>query len=136
MRWYELDKARLLLEVERVSEAFPRFTLFKQEGRLVWDGKIEVAIGQIMPEPFHIRVIYESAFPVRPPSVEPITPQLDPSELGHRWHRWNDGHICIGRPRDWNIATTADEVITKAGDWYFNYMAVKAGFTEKMPDIG
>ena len=39
-------------------------------------------------------------------------------------------------PKNWQIGTTADEIILKLEDWYFNYIALKNGLIEEMPEVG
>ena len=99
-------------------------------------GELEICIDGTSAEPLEISVIYPEAFPTRPPVVKVIRPALSPSEVGHQWHRWLEGNVCFIRPTEWSIATTADEVISKVSDWYFNYVAVKRGLIPTMPDSG
>jgi len=44
--------------------------------------------------------------------------------------------VCYVKPSEWQLGTTADEIISKLEDWYFNYVAVKNGLIEEMPDVG
>lgn len=136
MTWFEFDKARLVLECARVKRKYPDFTLKRDGQELYWEGWITVLLRGVQAEPLHLKVTYPEGFPAVLPSVESLSPKLDPKEVGHSWHRWPDGSICFVRPPDWNISSTADEVITKAADWYFNYVAVKRGLVSKMPDFG
>lgn len=136
MTWYEMDRARLVLENIRVRTAYPDFRLRKKGDELVWEGSKEVTVAERPVDSLTIRVVYPEAFPTKPPVVEVLNPQLDSKDVGHEWHRWVEGNVCYIRPRDWNIATTADQVIDKVADWYHNYMAVKLGLVDRMPDIG
>lgn len=86
--------------------------------------------------PLHFLIIYPEAFPAIPPEVEVVSPKLDPSEWGHEWHRWQNGDVCFVRPSKWQSSTTADEIVKKVFDWYFNYLAKKEGLIDKMPDVG
>ncbi len=136
MHWYDIDKGRLVLEHSRVRARHPDFRLRKRSNDLLWEGSKEVFVGGKSVEALSFRIVYPEAFPTKAPVVEVISPFLDPKDVGHEWHRWVEGNVCYIRPRDWNIATTADEIIEKVTDWYHNYMAVKLGFVNKMPDVG
>ena len=80
-------------------------------------------------------VVVPSATPVSQ-TLFSLNPILDSTDVGHEWHRWVEGNVCYIRPRDWNIATTVDQIIDKVTDWYHNYMAVKLGLVDRMPDVG
>jgi ubiquitin-protein ligase len=136
MTWYELDKARLVLEFERVKARFSSFSLKRRGKQLFWEGQLCVNVGGVNADLLELQLTYPEAFPSKPPNVGIIKPVLDPSEVGHQWHRWNEGNICLVHPREWNIATTGDEVIEKTADWYFNYVALKRGLIAAMPDLG
>jgi hypothetical protein len=83
------------------------------------------------------RVEYSEDFPATSPDAYIVKPDLPPGEVGHEWHRWPlKGNICFVRPKNWQIGTTADEIISKLGDWYFNYTAFKNGLIEAMPEVG
>jgi hypothetical protein len=103
---------------------------------LFWDGEVAEATEGLAPEPLHIWIAYPDAYPAMRPDVVIVSPRLDPREVGHAWHRWGDGKICIVDPKHWQMSTTAAEVIEKVADWYFNYTAVKAGLISAMPDVG
>ncbi|HTS05064.1 MAG TPA: hypothetical protein VMP68_05730 [Candidatus Eisenbacteria bacterium] len=131
-----MDKPRLVLEKIRVTAFHPSFRLRKKGNDLVWEGSKEVTVAGSPVELFTIRVTYPEAFPTKPPIVEVLNPILDSTDVGHEWHRWVEGNVCYIRPRDWNIATTVDQIIDKVTDWYHNYMAVKLGLVDRMPDVG
>lgn len=136
MTWYELDKARLVLEFLRVKSRYRNFCLKRNGTELFWEGELIVNVGGYDADPLQIRLSYQDAFPAIRPTVVVLNPSLDPSEVGHDWHRWPDGSICYIRPNEWEVSTTADEVIAKTADWYFNYVALKRGLIPSMPDIG
>lgn len=138
MTWYELDHARLVLEHLRVSQRYPHFTLRRnQNGTLSWSGKVEIVVGDISPEPLQLRLEYPISFPVIYPDVFVERPVLPADHVGHKWHRWpNSGTICYVKPISWQLGTTADEIISKSADWYFNYVAVINGMIEEMPEVG
>jgi hypothetical protein len=86
--------------------------------------------------PAEVMIWYPEAFPAVHPDVFILSPEIPAAEFGHSWHRWKDGKICFVQPSHWNLATTADEVIEKIADWYFNYAAKKAGLIDEMPAVG
>jgi hypothetical protein len=134
--WYGAFPARLVLEVRRVERLNRRFKLRRFHDLLVWDGQIADAAEGIAPEPLHVRIAYPQAYPATRPYIMIVSPEIDAREVGHAWHRWADGEICIVEPKYWQMSTTAAEVIEKAADWYFNYTALKAGLIGSMPDAG
>jgi ubiquitin-protein ligase len=136
MTWYEMDKQRLVIEYGRVKNQYPDFRLLKRGDQLVWQGFVRIVVGGVAAEPLEIRIVYPEAFPAEPPTVEVLNPQLDPADFGHKWHRFAKGNVCYVRPREWNIATSADEIVGKTTDWYYNYVAVKLGLVDRMPDAG
>lgn len=138
MTWYELDRARLVLEYLRVSQKYPQFTLRRGESdSLYWTGDLSLSVGNLTPDPLELRLEYPDSFPAEYPKVYVVKPELPAEEIGHDWHRWGAwGTICYVKPKEWQLGTTADEIIAKSEDWYFNYVAFKNGLIDKMPDIG
>ena len=138
MTWYELHRSRLVLEYRRVLRSHPHCLLNRaSDSTLYWTGESTIEVGQIKPPSMAFRVAYPEDFPATPPDAFIIRPHLPPEEVGHEWHRWPQrGNICFVKPKSWQIGTTADEIISKLEDWYFNYIAVKNGLIETMPDAG
>jgi hypothetical protein len=138
MTWYEMDHSRLVVEFLRVLRRYPQCTLHRNEySRLYWTGEVRLWVGTIRPDPLAFRVEYPGAFPALFPDVHVIKPELPPEDVGHKWHRWPlDGTVCYVKPNEWQLGTTADEIIAKLEDWYFNYVAVKNGLIAAMPDVG
>jgi hypothetical protein len=136
LTWYGAFPARLVLEVCRVDKLNRGFKLCRRGSLLFWDGKLADAPDCVNPEPLHVHVMYPQAYPATRPYIFIVSPELDPAEVGHAWHRWADGDVCIVEPKYWQMSTTAAEVIEKVADWYFNYTARKAGLIGKMPDVG
>jgi hypothetical protein len=133
--WYDVFPARLVLEFTRVQKLNRGFRLRRVAAVVYWDGKICDAPEGLAPEPLHVCIIYPEAFPAVRPYVMIVSPKIGMDEIGHAWHRWMDGQVCIVEPGYWQMST-ADEVIEKVADWYFNYTARKSGLIDKMPDIG
>ena len=134
--WYEMFPQRLVLEVIRVQSFDSSFRLRRWLGTLCWEGRVVEIPDGVEAPPLHFLIVYPDAFPAIAPEVEIVSPDLDPAEWGHDWHRWRNGDVCYVQPSKWQISTTADEIIKKVGDWYFNYVAKKQGLIEKMPDLG
>jgi hypothetical protein len=134
--WYELLPHRLVLETFRVNSCDESFVLKRLDRTLYWEGRaLDIPEGTDAPA-LHFLVVYPEAFPAIPPEVEIVSPDLSPDEWGHEWHRWMNGDVCYVRPSKWQVSTTAEEVIKKVSDWYFNYVAKKNGLIAKMPDYG
>jgi hypothetical protein len=138
MTWYEADHARLVIEYLRVSARYPKFVLKRtDEGVLYWLGKIELTVGVIHPPVLQLRIEYPDSFPAIYPDAFVMEPSLSEDHLGHKWHRWpSTGAICYVKPKIWQLGTTADEVISKCEDWYFNYIAATNGLIDEMPEVG
>jgi hypothetical protein len=134
--WYHLFPHRLVLETMRVKTCGLPFVLKRLDDILYWEGRTHTVPEGVDAPPLHFLVVYPEAFPAIPPNVEVVSPDLDPAEWGHEWHRWWDGNVCYVRPSRWQVSTTADEIIKKVEDWYFNYTAKKEGLIGKMPDVG
>jgi len=134
--WYELFPGRLVLETIRVKSFQEELVLEKSGDTLYWECEAKELPAGVEVPPLRFRVVYPEAFPAIPPQVEIISPEIDPTEWGHNWHRWPSGDICFVRPVRWQVSTTADEIIKKVEDWYFNFTAKKAGLVAEMPDIG
>ena len=135
MTWYDAFPSRLVLEVERVNQLQRHFILRRNGSFLYWCGVIDDIPNGVTADPLVVRIWYPEAFPAVGPSVYIVSPELGDSELGHDWHRWYDGRVCVVEPRYWQMSTVA-EVIEKTGDWYCNYTAKKAGLISCMPDVG
>jgi hypothetical protein len=138
MTWYEFDHKRLVLEHLRVLARYPQFVLHcEPNGLLYWAGEINLSVPGLVPPPLRLRVDYPESFPAEYPKVYVTSPSIPENEYGHEWHRWGvDETICYIRPNKWQIGTTADQIISKAEDWYFNYVALKHSLIDKMPDEG
>jgi hypothetical protein len=135
--WFVAYPSRLVLEVSRVQNLNRGFVLHQAgSSSLFWIGEACDIPEGITAPPLHYAICYPEAFPAVAPFVRILRPEIDPFEWGHEWHRWESGSVCYVRPLHWNIATTADEIIEKVADWYFNYTAKKIGLIERMPDIG
>jgi hypothetical protein len=136
LRWYELNPQRLVLESIRVNLSHPGFRLRRANGSLSWRGQTDDVPPGVLAPPLKYWVYYRDAFPAVPPAVWIVSPEIDPSEWGHKWHRWQSGDVCYVRPSRWQVSTTCDEIISKVSDWYFNYTAKKAGLIAEMPETG
>ena len=134
--WYEGDRRRLVDEYRLVCASYPTYELQLAEGRLAWEGETSDIPPGLEAPPLRFRVEYPTGFPVAAIRVQPLSPQLPPEEWGHKWHRWEDGRVCIVKPDRWDISYTARDVIEKVIDWYFNYLAYKHGLIDEMPDVG
>ncbi|MEW6663005.1 MAG: hypothetical protein ACOY9Y_01150 [Bacillota bacterium] len=136
MKWYEIDKPRVVWEYEKIRSKYPSFKLNKYEQKLAWEGEVNVIPAGLQEPPLQIRVICPEGYPVRPPDVFPISPEIPKEMWGHKWHRWEVGKLCFVNPSDWCVGYNIAEVIEKIEMWYFNFLAFKNGLIDKMPDVG
>lgn len=134
--WFEADPRRVVTEYRAVRASYPGFRLGISDGCLAWEGEIADIPAGIQAPPLRIRVVYPAGFPVAAIQVVPLSPDLPAEHWGHSWHRWPGGQLCIVQPSRWDISYTALDVIGKASDWYYNYLAVQHGLAETMPDVG
>jgi len=134
--WFEADRRRLVSEFRLVRGAHPTFPLRLADGQLAWECETSDIPEGVEAEPLRYRVEYPAGFPAAAIRVMPVSPALPPEDWGHEWHRWEDGRVCIVHPDRWNVSYTALDVIEKVSDWYFNYLALKHGLIEEMPDVG
>ncbi len=134
--WYDVWPGRFVLEYLRVKARYNAFQLVRADSVLQWHGEVCVFPPGVLADPLKVIIEYPEAFPASAPRVQVVSPKIDPTEIGHAWHRWPSGNICFIKPRYWQISTTTDEIIAKVEDWYFNYLAKKAGLIENMPDVG
>lgn len=136
MYWYEFDKSRVVLECQKMQDKFPKFILSKYERKLAWEGEVNAIPEGVEAVPLRIRLIYSDAFPIVPPKVYPIEPELPKDDWGHQWHRWQAGNLCYIEPTLWHMNYTAVDIIEKIEIWYFNFLAYKFGKIDMMPDTG
>ena len=123
-------------EYRAVKAAYPDFVLQLVDGCLAWEGEVADIPAGIQAPPLRIRMVYPAGFPVAAIQVIPLSPELPPEHWGHAWHRWQDGRLCIVEPARWDVSYTACDVIEKAADWYYNYLAVQHGLAKAMPEVG
>lgn len=134
--WFQAARARLVAEVEEVRANYPHLTLAYEKGHLTWTGELRAFPLGVEAEPLQVRLVYSSGFPVTEIKVFPLSPVLPAEMWGHGWHRYPSGALCLCDPEKWQPSYTAHEVIEKAADWYFNWLALQAGLIQKMPDVG
>lgn len=134
--WFEADHARLVLEYVLMGHAHPEFSLRWLDMRPVWEGELREQIPGFETLPLQVRLRYPPGYPIRPVMVVPLAPELPPDRLGHAWHRFDGGNLCIGDPTRWEPTFTAVDVVAKVSDWYFNYLACDLGLIDAMPDVG
>ena len=136
MNWYEFDKNRVVLEYQKMQSKYPNFIICKYEGKLAWEGEVNLIPEGIEAVPLKVRLIYPDGFPIIPPKVYPLEPELPKEMWGHKWHRWEDGNLCYLQPKLWNVRYTTVDVVEKIEIWYFNFLAFLFKLIDKMPDEG
>lgn len=80
MNWYEFDKNRVVLEYQKMQSKYPNFIICKYEGKLAWEGEVNLIPEGIEAVPLKVRLIYPDGFPIIPPKVYPLEPEL-PKEM-------------------------------------------------------
>lgn len=136
MNWYEFDKNRVVLEYLKMQSKYPKFILCKYEGKLAWEGEVNLIPEGIEAMPLKVRLIYTDGFPITAPKVYPLEPELPKEMWGHKWHRWEEGYLCYVQPKLWNMRYAAVDIVGKIEVWYFNFLAFSFKLIDKMPDEG
>lgn len=132
--WYETNSARLLLERKAMEMRFPAFRLIREGSTLLWNGTLTTPLNNR----YEIVVGYPDNFPVKPPDVLPVNPEVTvwKDELsGRLMHQFSDGRLCLHYPGDRAFAqnTTAAAVVAVAGLWFFAYEAWLASGKKHWP---
>ncbi|MBN9392348.1 MAG: hypothetical protein J0I20_30200 [Chloroflexi bacterium] len=121
MAWYEYDPQRLLIERKAMALKFPQFQLLKREDAFCWLGTPESNRGN----KYEILVEYPEHFPNMAPSVFPVTPGVNSTDLTDQLkHHYPNGKLCLYYPGDRTFSndTTAATVVVTAA-WFFPYEA-------------
>jgi hypothetical protein len=86
----------------------------------------------------HLRVIYPEGFPMVPPDVFPIQPEVPPDRrTQHRWHVNGDGSLCLLRSAEnWHPTATAADLVLKAAGWFIEYLLVDGDDLDAMTEYG
>lgn len=136
MKWYEFDKSRVVLEYLEMKRKYPGFDICIYEDKLAWEGYVNLIPEGVVAVPLKVRLIYPDGYPIKPPNVYPIEPELPDDFWGHEWHRWQDGKLCYIQPKLWNMQYPAVDIVEKIEIWYFNFLAYEFKLIDKMPDVG
>jgi hypothetical protein len=85
-----------------------------------------------------LRAIYPEAFPMVPPDLYPIDPEVPRDRrTQNRWHVNGDGSLCtVQAAEDWQPTDTAADLVRKASCWFIEYLLVDAGELDRMTERG
>jgi hypothetical protein len=120
MAWYDYDPQRVILEQQVMAQRFPHFQLVRRGPALCWVGTLVTNRGNR----YSILVEYPEHFPTQAPTVYPLDPVVDSTDLyGQLKHQYPDGKLCLYYPGDRTFAreTTAATVVAVAAAWFFAY---------------
>lgn len=81
-----------------------------------------------------IIVPYGEAFPIVPPALVPVDPDV-PIEYRtmQAWHVNGDGSLCVMRSAaDWSPRETAADLLVKASGWFIEYVLMERGAIDRM----
>ena len=148
--WIDAEPARATREREAMATIAPELTWrdgleWRGNPRLKgWEGVAPIwAAERPMPNGvirllgearLRLQVIYREGFPMVPPVLVPLTPDV-PLEhrTQHRWHVNGDGSLClIQAADDWQPDETAADLVAKAAGWFIEYQLMLAGRIEEM----
>jgi ubiquitin-protein ligase len=122
--------SRLRLEVELMQAAFGetfRLEFEKNSNILYWLGQVEINLKDLRERLHHLKIIYPSDYPSRPPEAYILHPYLYSKK-----HQFEDGQLCLFNPKDgvtygWNPSTsTAVTVAAWAVEWIYSFYTWKA----------
>ena len=137
MKWYEFDPDRLIFEYETMTNVIPlAAACHLNDGQLAWEVEVKDIPPGVEAHPLRVLIIYPDCFPGKPPRICPVEPQLPKEHVGHKWHRYTNGDICLVNPVNWRICYTASDCVEKLADWYFNYLCLANGLIESFPEQG
>jgi hypothetical protein len=85
-----------------------------------------------------IRVQYLQAYPMVPPLVYPLDPEVDFGVWTlHDWHVNGDGSLCLlQRASDWTGRSTAADLVVKAAGWFLEYLLLVRKVRSSMTECG
>lgn len=85
-----------------------------------------------------LAVFYPEGFPMAPPALFPIDPEVPIEHRTlRRWHVNGDGTLClVQRADDWQPTDTAADLVRKASGWFIEYLLVEGGHREAMTERG
>lgn len=86
----------------------------------------------------HLRVLYPEGFPMVPPDLYPLDPDVPiDRRTQSRWHVNGDGSLCtVQAAEDWQPSGTAADLVRKASCWFIEYLLVDAGDLDVMTQRG
>jgi hypothetical protein len=154
LSWVDAEPAILARERQAMSESCPDMqwsdSLEWPQGRVGvgWQG-LAPAWGAERPKPpgveallagrrLLVRAIYPEGFPMVPPDVYPIDPEVPRDRRTQsRWHVNGDGSLCtVQAAEDWQPTDTAADLIRKASCWFVEYLLIEAGELDRMTERG
>lgn len=152
--WVDAEPQALVRERKAMAERCPGMqwndSLEWPQGRLGagWEG-LTPAWGADRPQPagvdrllgdrrLRLRVIYPEAFPMVPPDLYPLDPEVPwDRRTQNRWHVNGDGSLCtVQAAEDWQPEHTAADLVRKASCWFIEYLLVDGGELDRMTERG
>lgn len=152
--WVDAEAARLAQEREAMATHCPgmawRGELEWPRGRrgVGWVG-LAPGWGADRPRPdgveqllagrqLRLRVIYPEGFPMVPPDLYPLDPDVPlDRRTQNRWHVNGDGSLCtVQAADDWQPEYTAADLVRKASCWFVEYLLVDGGDLDAMTQRG
>ena len=85
-----------------------------------------------------IRVQYLPAYPMVPPLLYPLDPQVGFGVWTlHDWHVNGDGSLCLlQRASDWTGYSPAADLVVKAAGWFLEYLLLERKVRSSMTECG
>ena len=152
--WFEAEPGRLETERAAMATHCPDMVwhggLEWPRGRIGsgWEGRAPVW-GAERPQPagvdellagrrLHVRVLYPEGFPMVPPDLYPVEPDVPiDRRTQNRWHVNGDGSLCtVQAAEDWHPDDTAADLVRKASCWFVEYVLVDGGDLDAMTRRG
>ena len=122
MRWYEVDKKRVIVEAQKIRNKYPEFKIKMHDNLLSWEGSIALNVGGTKCLPIKVKIVCEDSYPIIAPSVFPVDNALPDELVGHKWHRYTAGQICYVKPSLWDPHYYIIDIIEKLQIWYEKFV--------------
>jgi hypothetical protein len=151
-RWMDWDPARLGRDTTEVRQFAPdlEWVLTDEDGLFPyggWSGALPLwpfdraqpeGLVELVQMPLQVLVIYSSAHPVVSPTIYPIDPEPQISEISDTiWHVAPGQSLCLFQSEGyWVPEASVRELLLKACGWRIEYALMHAGIVDRMSERG
>jgi hypothetical protein len=146
--WHEAEPERLDREQTAMAELGADLRWLDELSAGGWEGPVltwtanrpaPVGLQELLGgRQLHIRVEYLQGFPMVPPVLIPVEPEVPVNRrLQHEWHVNGDGSLCLLRATSfWSGTDSAADLVAKAAGWFVEYRLMEEGRIDRMTEDG